>query len=58
MFKFKKYNDKRTKVMFYGTKPKEETTIETVQKVEYEDKVRAVDLYSKGNEKKLDLSKN
>ena len=56
MFKFKKYNDKKTRVMFYGSKPKDET-LEVVQMFEYEDKVKAVDLYSKGNEKKLDLSK-
>ena len=46
-FQFKKYNDKKTKLMIYG---KINTEMEPVQQFRYEDSIKLVDLYSKNKE--------
>lgn len=44
-FQFKKYNDRKVKLMIYGKRDKE--IVETISHYEYEDKIKVVDLFSK-----------
>ena len=46
-FQFKKYNDRKVKLMIYGKRDKE--IVETISHYEYEDKIKVVDLFSKEN---------
>lgn len=51
MFQFKKYNNKRTKLMIYGKVAMNEPI--TTSQFDYEEKVKIVDLYNSKNENKL-----
>ena len=47
-FQFKKYNDRKVKIMIYGKMNKD--VGETISHYEYEDKIKIVDLFSKEKE--------
>lgn len=47
-FQFKKYNDRKVKIMIYGKMNKD--TVESVSNYEYEDKIKIVDLFTKEKE--------
>lgn len=47
-FQFKKYNNRKVKIMIYGKMNKD--TVESVSNYEYEDKIKIVDLFTKEKE--------
>ena len=49
-FQFKKYNDRKVKLMIYGKMNSDK--VEPVSVFEYEDKIKLVDLFSKNEENK------